>query len=112
METKLENNKRIVREFYELAFNERRPEEAVEKYMGSYYRQHNLKRATELNLLLALSITLRKLSQIYTWILNDSLQKAISLLFITTVRVMRGIPVWPLWIFFDLKMAKLSSIGM
>jgi predicted SnoaL-like aldol condensation-catalyzing enzyme len=41
MDNELENNKRIVREFYELAFNERRPEEAVAKYMGSYYRQHN-----------------------------------------------------------------------
>jgi len=41
MENELENNKRIVREYYELAFNERKPEEAVEKYMGSYYRQHN-----------------------------------------------------------------------
>jgi predicted SnoaL-like aldol condensation-catalyzing enzyme len=41
MDNELENNKRIVREFYELAFNERKPEEAVEKYMGSYYRQHN-----------------------------------------------------------------------
>ena len=41
MDPELENNKRIVREYYELAFNERKPEEAVEKYMGSYYRQHN-----------------------------------------------------------------------
>jgi predicted SnoaL-like aldol condensation-catalyzing enzyme len=41
MDTELEKNKKIVREFYELAFNERKPEEAVSKYMGSYYRQHN-----------------------------------------------------------------------
>ena len=41
MDNQLEKNKRIVREFYELAFNERKPEEAVEKYMGSSYRQHN-----------------------------------------------------------------------
>jgi predicted SnoaL-like aldol condensation-catalyzing enzyme len=37
----LENNKRIVGEYYEIAFNEQKPEEAVAKYMGSYYRQHN-----------------------------------------------------------------------
>jgi predicted SnoaL-like aldol condensation-catalyzing enzyme len=41
MENDLENNKRLVREYYELAFNERKPEEAVEKYLGPYYRQHN-----------------------------------------------------------------------
>ena len=41
MDNQLENNKRIVREYYELAFNEHKPEEAVAKYMGSYYRQHN-----------------------------------------------------------------------
>lgn len=41
MENELENNKRLVREFYELAFNDRKPEEAVATYMGSYYRQHN-----------------------------------------------------------------------
>ena len=41
MDNELENNKRMVREYYELAFNERKPEEAVAKYQGSYYRQHN-----------------------------------------------------------------------
>ena len=41
MNNEPENNKRIVREFYELAFNEQKPEEAVAKYMGSTYRQHN-----------------------------------------------------------------------
>jgi predicted SnoaL-like aldol condensation-catalyzing enzyme len=41
MDSELEKNKRVVREYYELAFNERKPEEAVAKYMGSYYRQHN-----------------------------------------------------------------------
>jgi predicted SnoaL-like aldol condensation-catalyzing enzyme len=41
MNTDLENNKRMVREYYEMAFNDRKPEEAVAKYMGSYYRQHN-----------------------------------------------------------------------
>ncbi len=41
MDQELENNKRIVREYYELAFNGRQPAEAVAKYMGSYYRQHN-----------------------------------------------------------------------
>ena len=42
MNNDLENNKRIVREYYELAFNGRKPEEAVAKYQGSYYRQQNL----------------------------------------------------------------------
>jgi predicted SnoaL-like aldol condensation-catalyzing enzyme len=37
----LEANKRTVKEFYELAFNAKRPEEAVEKYVGSRYVQHN-----------------------------------------------------------------------
>jgi predicted SnoaL-like aldol condensation-catalyzing enzyme len=37
----LEQNKRTVVEYYELAFNEHKPEEAVEKYVGSRYIQHN-----------------------------------------------------------------------
>jgi hypothetical protein len=37
----LEQNKRTVLEYYELAFNEHEPEEAVEKYVGSRYIQHN-----------------------------------------------------------------------
>lgn len=37
----LEQNKRTVVEYYELAFNEHKPEEAVEKYVGSQYIQHN-----------------------------------------------------------------------
>lgn len=38
-----ERNTRTVREFYDLAFNQRQPEEAVRKYVGAYYRQHNPK---------------------------------------------------------------------
>ena len=37
----LEANKKIVRDYVELAFNQRKPEEAVAKYQGPYYRQHN-----------------------------------------------------------------------
>jgi predicted SnoaL-like aldol condensation-catalyzing enzyme len=37
----LEANKQTVREFYELAFNEKKPEEAVERYVGRRYIQHN-----------------------------------------------------------------------
>jgi predicted SnoaL-like aldol condensation-catalyzing enzyme len=37
----LETNKRSVREYYELAFNEHRPREAVERYLGDQYIQHN-----------------------------------------------------------------------
>ena len=34
-------NKKTVREFYDLAFNKKQPEEAVKRYLGSSYRQHN-----------------------------------------------------------------------
>jgi predicted SnoaL-like aldol condensation-catalyzing enzyme len=34
-------NTDIVRAFYELAFNEGKPEEAVERYVGDRYVQHN-----------------------------------------------------------------------
>ena len=37
----LEQHKRTVVEFYELAFNGKQPEQAVEKYVGSEYVQHN-----------------------------------------------------------------------
>jgi predicted SnoaL-like aldol condensation-catalyzing enzyme len=37
----LEENKQTVVEFYELAFNGKQPEQAVEKYVGSQYIQHN-----------------------------------------------------------------------
>ena len=37
----LETNKRNVREYYELAFNEHQPREAVERYQGDEYIQHN-----------------------------------------------------------------------
>lgn len=37
----LEHNKRIVREYYELAFNDKKPTEAVERYVGDEYVQHN-----------------------------------------------------------------------
>lgn len=37
----LSTNKRIVREFYDMAFNQKRPAEAVSKYLGTVYRQHN-----------------------------------------------------------------------
>lgn len=41
MNDQLEVNKRIVREWHELAIDQRRPEEAVAKYLGPHYRQHN-----------------------------------------------------------------------
>jgi predicted SnoaL-like aldol condensation-catalyzing enzyme len=37
----LEANKATVKAFYELAFNQRQPEEAVERYVGDRYTQHN-----------------------------------------------------------------------
>ena len=41
MNDQLEANKRIVREWHELAIDQRKPEEAVAKYLGPHYRQHN-----------------------------------------------------------------------
>jgi predicted SnoaL-like aldol condensation-catalyzing enzyme len=37
----LTNNKNVVRSWHELAINQRKPEEAVAKYLGPHYRQHN-----------------------------------------------------------------------
>ncbi len=37
----LATNKRIVKDFYDLAFNQHRPQEAALKYLGKVYRQHN-----------------------------------------------------------------------
>ena len=39
--TSTEQNKENVRAFYDLAFNQKQPEEAVKRYVGSQYRQHN-----------------------------------------------------------------------
>jgi predicted SnoaL-like aldol condensation-catalyzing enzyme len=41
MNDQVEANKRIIREWHELAINQRKPEEAVAKYIGPNYRQHN-----------------------------------------------------------------------
>jgi predicted SnoaL-like aldol condensation-catalyzing enzyme len=36
-----EKNKKIVRDFYEMAFNHHKPAEAAKKYIGDKYIQHN-----------------------------------------------------------------------
>ena len=36
-----EQIKQVVREWTDLALNQRRPQEAVARYLGPYYRQHN-----------------------------------------------------------------------
>jgi len=36
-----ESNKKIVRDFYELAFNQHKPTEAAKTYIGDRYIQHN-----------------------------------------------------------------------
>src|SRR3712207_1040917 len=41
MDERLERNKRTVTAFYDLMFNQCRPAEAVERYVGAEYRQHN-----------------------------------------------------------------------
>ncbi len=40
-ENKVEENKKKAVEFYDLMFNKCKPEEAVEKYVGNEYIQHN-----------------------------------------------------------------------
>lgn len=41
MDEKLERNKQNVMAFYDLMFNQCRPAEAIERYAGDHYRQHN-----------------------------------------------------------------------
>ena len=41
MKSQLEQNKKNVMDFYDLAFNQDKPAEAVEKYAGEVYIQHN-----------------------------------------------------------------------
>jgi predicted SnoaL-like aldol condensation-catalyzing enzyme len=41
MESKLEANKQTVVAFYDLMFNQARPAEAIERYAGAEYIQHN-----------------------------------------------------------------------
>ena len=38
---KLERNKKAVTEFYDLMFNQNKPREAIERYVGAEYIQHN-----------------------------------------------------------------------
>lgn len=41
MPERLQRNKQAVKEFYDLAFNHCKPAEAIEKYAGEVYIQHN-----------------------------------------------------------------------
>jgi predicted SnoaL-like aldol condensation-catalyzing enzyme len=50
MSDHLEANKRIVHEFYNLAFNEKQPEEAVRRYLGRTIVNTTRKRGTDRSL--------------------------------------------------------------
>jgi len=41
MDDRLERNKRTVKDFYDPMFNQCKPREAIERYAGATYRQHN-----------------------------------------------------------------------
>ena len=41
MDQRLERNKRTAKDFYDLMFNQCRPAEAIQRYAGAEYRQHN-----------------------------------------------------------------------
>lgn len=41
MTNQLDSNKQVVRDFYDLAFNQKKPVDAAARYMGHSYRQHN-----------------------------------------------------------------------
>jgi len=41
MDDRLERNKQLAKEFYDLMFNQCKPREAIERYAGAMYRQHN-----------------------------------------------------------------------
>jgi predicted SnoaL-like aldol condensation-catalyzing enzyme len=41
LDPQLEQNKQVVREWNDLAIDQRRPDEAVARHLGSHYRQHN-----------------------------------------------------------------------
>ncbi len=41
MDNRLERNKRTAKDFYDLMFNQCRPREAIDKYAGASYTQHN-----------------------------------------------------------------------
>jgi predicted SnoaL-like aldol condensation-catalyzing enzyme len=41
MDERIERNKRIVTSFYDLMFNQCKPAEAIERYVGKTYIQHN-----------------------------------------------------------------------
>jgi predicted SnoaL-like aldol condensation-catalyzing enzyme len=41
MDERLERNKQAAEDFYELMFNQCRPREAIERFAGDVYVQHN-----------------------------------------------------------------------
>ena len=41
MDDRLKSNKRAAKEFYDLMFNQCKPREAIERYAGATYKQHN-----------------------------------------------------------------------
>ena len=78
MNDQLEANKRIVREWHDLAINQRKPEEAVAKYLGPHYRQHNPGAADGPEPFIGFVKWFAQPIQIFAWNQKGSSRKAIT----------------------------------
>jgi len=78
MNNQTENNKNIVLFWSVFAGNQRKPEEAVAKYLGAHYRQHNPGVADGPEPFMGMCNDSSKPIQIFAWNLKRSLRQAIS----------------------------------